>query len=114
LRQEIKGLPIYATSHVFNGTANPSEDDKLDGLIFTETPWILETVRQDITPTTSFPRLHAMGMDAFMIASGLKNLQSFGSSLNGKSGQIRLSKDGTLHRTLSWAQFRNGVPVVFR
>jgi outer membrane PBP1 activator LpoA protein len=114
LRQEIKNLPIYATSHVFNGTANPSEDDKLDGLIFTETPWILESVRKKIAPTTSFPRLHAMGMDAFMIASSLKNLESFGSSLNGKSGRIRLSKDGTLHRTLSWAQFRNGIPVSLR
>ncbi len=114
LRQEIKNLPIYATSHVFNGTANPSDDSKLDGLIFTETPWILETVKNKIAPTTNFPRLYAMGMDAFMIASGLKNLQNFGSSLNGKSGRIRLSKDGTLHRTLRWAQFRNGIPVAIR
>ncbi len=114
LRQEIKNLPIYASSHVFNGTANPSEDGKLDGLIFTETPWILETVKNKITPKSSFPRLHAMGMDAFMIASGLKNLQNFGSSLNGKSGRIRLSKDGTLHRTLRWAQFKNGIPVALQ
>jgi len=114
LRQEIKNMPIYATSHAFNGVTNPNEDNKLDGLIFTETPWILEMVQKNIKPTSSYPRLHAMGMDAFMIASSLKNLQSFGSSLNGKSGRIRLSKDGTLHRTLSWAQFRNGVPVSLR
>ena len=114
LRQEIKNLPIYASSHVFNGVSNPNEDKKLDGLIFTETPWILEMVRKNIKPQSAYPRLHAMGMDAFMIATGLKNLQSFGSSLNGKSGRIRLSKDGTLHRTLRWAQFRNGVPVSLR
>ncbi len=114
LRQEIKNLPIYASSHVFNGTANPSEDSKLDGLIFTETPWVLDTIKNKIKPSTSFPRLYAMGMDAFMIASGLKNLQNFGSSLNGRSGKIRLSKDGTLHRTLRWAQFRNGIPVAIR
>lgn len=114
LRQEIKNLPIYASSHVFNGIANPDEDSKLDGLLFTETPWILDTIKNKIKPSTSFPRLHAMGMDAFMIASGLKSLQNFGSSLNGKSGRIRLSKDGTLHRTLRWAQFRNGIPVAIR
>ncbi len=114
LRQEIKNMPIYATSHVFNGVTNPNEDGKLDGLIFTETPWILEMVQKNIKPKSSYPRLHAMGADAFMIASGLKNLQGFGSSLNGKSGRIRLSKDGTLHRTLRWAQFRNGLPVPLR
>jgi len=111
LRQEIKQLPIYATSHVFNGVTNPMKDSKLDGLIFTETPWILEMVQRNIKPKSAYPRLHAMGMDAFMVAAGLKNLQGFGRSLNGKSGRIRLSKDGTLHRTLRWAQFRNGVPV---
>jgi outer membrane PBP1 activator LpoA protein len=114
LRQEIKSMPIYATSHVFNGVTNPNEDSKLDGLIFTETPWILEMVQKKIKPSNAYPRLHAMGMDAFMIASGLKNLQGFGNSLNGKSGRIRLSKDGTLHRTLRWAQFRSGVPVSIR
>ncbi len=114
LRQEIKNMPIYATSHVFNGVTNPTEDGKLDGLVFTETPWILEMVQNNITPKSSYPRLHAMGMDAFMIASDLESLQGFGSSLNGKSGQIRLSKDGTLHRTLRWAQFRNGVPASLR
>ena len=114
LRQEIKNMPIYATSHVFNGVTNPDEDDKLNGLVFTETPWILEMVQKNIKPTSSYPRLHAMGMDAFMIASDLKSLQGFGSSLNGKSGRIHLSKDGTLHRTLRWAQFRNGVPAPLR
>ena len=114
LRQEIRNIPIYASSHVFNGVTNPDEDSKLDGLVFTETPWILEMVQRNVKPSSSFPRLHAMGMDAFMIAADLSKLQSFGSSLNGKSGRIRLSKDGTLHRTLRWAQFRNGVPVSLR
>ncbi|MEE9310260.1 MAG: penicillin-binding protein activator [Cocleimonas sp.] len=114
LRQEIKNLPIYASSHVFNGVVNPSEDAKLDGLIFTETPWILEAVQKRIKPTSAYPRLHAMGMDAYRVATSLKSLQSFGSSLNGKTGRIRLSKDGTLHRTLRWAQFRNGVPISLR
>lgn len=111
LRQEIDSLPIYATSHVFNGIANAGKDANLEGLIFTETPWILEMLQKNITPTTKYPRLHAMGMDAYLIASNIKNLQSFGSSVKGKTGKIRLSSDGNLHRTLRWAQFKNGVPV---
>ncbi len=113
LRQEIDSLPIYATSHVFNGISNAGKDANLDGLVFTETPWILEMLQKNITPKTNYPRLHAMGMDAYLIASNIKSLQSFGSSVKGKTGKIRLSSDGNLHRTLRWAQFKNGVPVAF-
>lgn len=113
LRQEINTLPIYATSHVFNGVANAGKDANLEGLIFTETPWILEMLQKGGTAQTNSPRLHAMGMDAYEIAANLKNLQSFGTALDGKTGKIRLSSDGSLHRTLRWAQFKNGLPVPF-
>ena len=113
LRKTISSLPIYATSHVFNGIADPGKDANLGGLIFTETPWILEMLRQNIKPQTSFPRLHAMGMDAMLIAADFQKLENFGSSFNGKSGKIRLSKDGTLHRNLRIAQFKNGIPTPY-
>jgi len=114
LRQEIKRLPIYATSHVFSGVANASTDSNLEGLIFTETPWVLNAIRNNITAQSSSPRLYALGMDAYLIAKNLNKLQGFGGSLKGKTGRIRLSKDGTMHRTLRWAQFRNGIPVAIR
>jgi len=113
LRQTISSLPIYATSHVFNGISDPGKDANLGGLIFTETPWILDMLRQGIKPQTSFPRLHAMGMDALLIANDFQKLKSFGSSYNGKSGKIMLSSDGSLHRSLRWAQFKNGIPVPY-
>lgn len=113
LRQEIKTLPIYATSHVFNGIANKGKDANLGGLIFTETPWILEMLQKNIAAKTNYPRIHAMGMDAYLISSKLKSLQSFGSSIKGKTGKIRLSSDGRFHRTLRWAQFKDGLPVPF-
>lgn len=113
LRQEIKTLPIYATSHVFNGIANKGKDANLGGLIFTETPWILEMLQKNITAKTNYPRLHAMGMDAYLISSKLNSLQSFGSSIKGKTGKIRLSSDGSFHRSLRWAKFKDGLPVPF-
>lgn len=112
LRQTVS-LPVYATSHVFNGIANPGQDAILGGLIFTETPWILDMLRQELTPKSSYPRLHAMGMDALLIATDFNKLKSFGNSFKGKTGKIRLSSDGTLHRTLRWAQFKNGIPVPY-
>ncbi len=116
LRQEIKRLPVYASSHVFSGVANATTDSNLEGLIFTETPWVLDRIKSNTGSNvqSSSPRLFALGMDAYLITKSLNNLQSFSSAINGKTGRIRLSKDGTMHRTLRWAQFRNGVPVAIR
>ncbi len=114
LRQEIKRMPIYSTSHVFSGVANTGTDSNLEGLIFTETPWVLDMIKNKNSAQSTSPRLHALGMDAYLIAKNLNKLQGFGGSLNGKIGRIRLSQDGTMHRTLRWAQFRNGVPVAIR
>ncbi len=108
LRQQVKSLPIYATSHVYNGVSNPEKDAVLEGLIFTETPWVIDNPNS----TASFPRLFAMGMDAYQISNQLSSLKSFGSSLNGKTGRIRLSSDGTLHRNLAWARFSKGRAIL--
>lgn len=108
LRQQVKSLPIYATSHVYNGVSNPEKDAVLEGLIFTETPWVLDNPDS----TASFPRLFAMGMDAYQISNQLDSLKSFGSSINGKTGRIRLSSDGTLHRNLAWARFSKGRAIL--
>lgn len=113
LRQTIDTLPIYATSHVFNGRLDVGKDANLSGLIYTEIPWILDMLSQNLTPKTSFPRIHAMGMDSLLIAKDFSKLKNFGSSFKGKTGKVRLSSDGTLHRTLRWAQFKDGVPMPY-
>ena len=107
-------MPIYSTSHVFSGVVNAGTDSNLEGLIFTETPWVLDIIKNRSSAQSNLPRLHALGMDAYLIAKNLNKLQGFGGSLKGRTGRIRLSQDGTMHRTLRWAQFRNGVPVAIR
>ena len=111
LRQQVKSLPIYATSHVFNGLTDRDRDAVLEGLIFTETPWVLELQQSQTTPNTNFPRLHAMGMDAYKLSSSIDSLKSYGNSIDGKTGTIRLSNDGSLHRTSSWARFSKGLAI---
>ena len=34
-------LPVYATSHLYTGTNNPTQDQDLNGIRFCETPWLL-------------------------------------------------------------------------
>ena len=114
LRQDITKLPIYATSHVFNGRVNSGGDANLEGLIFTETPWIMDKVRNNVDSQSRYPRLHALGIDAMMLANKLDQIKDYSSALNGRTGRIRLSRDGTLHRTLMWARFVDGKPVSHR
>ena len=111
LRQQVKSLPIYATSHVYSGIADRDKDAVLEGLIFTETPWVMDLQQRQATPNSYFPRLYAMGMDAYTISTDLDSLKSFGSSIDGKTGTIRLSKDGSLHRNSRWARFSKGLVI---
>lgn len=114
LRSEMTTLPIYATSHVFNGRVNTGGDANLEGLIFTETPWIMDRIRNNTESSSRYPRLTALGIDAMMLANKLGQITDYSSALNGRTGRIRLSRDGTLHRTLMWAKFAEGKPVRYR
>ncbi len=111
IRERLPAIPIYASSHVFKGLLNTQNDIRLDGLIYTETPWVLDRIQKNLTPKTDFPRIYAMGMDAFVLSSQINSLKTFGKVLRGKTGGIHLSQDGSLHRSLRWARFKNGKPV---
>ncbi len=100
---------VYATSHIYSGRPSPSLDNNLNGIIYTEVPSILSSTQDT---THQYPRLYALGQDAFVISQKLSELQQ-GEALEGKTGTIRASRDGTLHRTLQWATFRDGVPVPY-
>lgn len=107
-RQNIANKPVYATSHIFSGSEAPSLDANLNGIIYTEIPWIIANP----TSPYRYPRLYALGQDSLLVAQNLDKLKQ-GSVINGKTGTIRYSRNGTLHRTLQWATFRNGRPVIY-
>ena len=102
-------LPVYATSHIYSGRPSPSLDSNLNGIIYTEIPSILSSPND---PSQQYPRLFALGEDAFIISQKLKALKQ-GASIKGKTGTISYSPDGRLHRVLEWATFRNGVPTSY-
>ena len=107
---KLKQLPVYATSHIYTGLANQYQNVGLEGITYTEIPWILEVSKKGLPQTSKFPRLRALGMDALMVAKGMSTIKS-GSALNGRTGSIRVNSDGTLHRQLKWARFNGGAPV---
>ena len=100
---------VYATSHIYSGRPSPSLDNNLNGIIYTEIPYILTSTDAG---SQQYPRLYALGQDALLISQKLGELQQ-GAAISGKTGEIRASNDGSLHRTLQWATFRDGVPVSY-
>ncbi|MDQ5769745.1 penicillin-binding protein activator [Thiothrix subterranea] len=104
-------LPIYATSHIFSGRTNPGKDADLDGILYTEIPWVMEGLQSGTLNNSQFPRMFALGMDAFLIAKNLPSIaRNPSTQVNGKTGNIRLAGNRQIQRTLLFATFVNGVP----
>lgn len=106
-------IPIYSTSNIYNGYANPINDRDLNGIIFPDIPWILSKPAQ-LSPVmqkqfNANPRLFALGYDAFRISQQFPELvlqPNF--SLHGATGELQLDQQQVIKRQLSWATFNQG------
>jgi outer membrane PBP1 activator LpoA protein len=112
-------LPVYSPSIIYEGTPAPSRDRDLNGVIFTDIPWVLgEDNELRTRATESLPgtrgqpgRLFAMGADAWHLSKRLPLLQHMESaSISGQTGVLTMTPQGSIHRQQLWAQFRNGAP----
>jgi len=110
-------LPVYATSHLHAATDNRTQYLDLDGIRFTETPWLLDSqlpLRQEIErkwpqARGSLGRLYAMGADAYQLAPRLNQLLALPDTrLEGLSGTLSLTPQQRIERELPWAEFRDG------
>jgi uncharacterized protein len=117
-------VPVYSTSHVYSGQPDQSRDIDLNGLMFCDMPWTLEAgsgwqeLKQGISQlwpenAASRERFYALGIDAYRISPYLGRFEgSLFGSYHGVTGNLTLDPRQVVHRTLMWAQFRNGLPYV--
>lgn len=113
-------LPIYATSHVYEGKPDPNKDRDLDGVMFTDMPWLLKkdsdplraAIEQAWPNQGGLLRLYALGVDAYRLAPYLQ-LEHIGSNdaLDGATGRLTIDNQHRVHRTTLWARFNRGEPV---
>ena len=112
-------LPVYSPSIIYEGTPAPSRDRDLNGVIFTDIPWVLgddnelrTRATENLSGTRGQPgRLFAMGADAWHLSKRLPLLRQFeNASISGQTGILTMTAEGSIHREQLWAQFRNGVP----
>ncbi|MGM0769658.1 MAG: penicillin-binding protein activator [Pseudomonadota bacterium] len=112
-------LPVYSPSMVYEGNKDPSRDRDLNDVIFTDIPWILDDDNEfRSTATDALPdmrgqlgRLFAMGADAWNLSKRLPLLRQVdGASIDGQTGTLTMTPDGSIHREQLWARFRRGTP----
>lgn len=110
-------LPVYATSHLHAATDNRTQYLDLEGIRFTETPWLLDAqlpLRQEIESKWpqargSLGRLYAMGADAYLLATRLNQLLALPETqLDGLSGTLSITPAQRIERRLPWAEFHDG------
>ncbi|TXH68043.1 MAG: penicillin-binding protein activator [Thiothrix sp.] len=111
LQAQAPELPVYATSHVFSGRLEKTKDADLEGIIYTEIPFVLQSLQQGRLDTLKYPRLYALGMDAVTIAKSLPALTQ-NQRLQGHTGEISLSANRLIQRRLVMATFKDGLPTI--
>nr|WP_298136074.1 penicillin-binding protein activator [uncultured Pseudomonas sp.] len=110
-------VPVYATSHLYTGALSQAQYQDMDGILFCETPWLLdsqEPLRQQVSSqwpqaAGSLGRLYAMGADAFRLAPRLTQLKALpDTQIDGLSGSLSLNPAQRIERQLPWAMFHDG------
>jgi uncharacterized protein len=113
-------LPVFATSHVYDGTDDATANRDLEGVEFCDAPWLFDVqpglpVHADIAAQLpgaqgGAARLFAFGMDAWNLVPYLDWLRAHpGSYLPGASGQLTADEFGRVRRVLIWAKFQGGL-----
>lgn len=109
-------LPVYASSHIYNGKHSFTYNRDLNGVNFLDIPWILhnDPIKASLKKhyskrLSSQSRLFALGIDAFQLHPRLQLLKAIPySRYYGKTGTLALDESQRIHRKLTWAKFKRG------
>lgn len=120
-------LPVYATSSIYSGTKNTTQDSDLDNIQFADMPWVLGGLPNDLASLqqnvsdlwkTSYsrnPKLYALGADAFALSLHLNQIdQNPIQGIRGATGTLYLRDNQKIYRELPWAKMREGNPSLLR
>jgi outer membrane PBP1 activator LpoA protein len=117
-------LPVYATSRVYTGRPDKAKDADMNGIIFCDMPWTLESdgswghLQRAINEhwpanAARYARLYAFGIDAYRVVPYLGGLG--GGMLgvyHGVTGNLSLDALGQINRNLRCAKFSHGLPTL--
>ncbi len=112
-------LPVFSTSQIYSGKPNRKKDNDLNGIQFTDLPWLLESSELKTVVEANqkrakgnYARLYAMGVDAFRLYPRLKQLSALPHSrIFGVTGDLSIDEQGKIHRKMPFAIFKRGRPT---
>jgi hypothetical protein len=112
-------IPLYASSKSHSKQIDRTDKGDLDGLYFTELPWMLsgqianQSLRQQYNSlwpeqVDISQRLFAMAYDSVALLDDINQLRVFpGKQYAGLTGQLSIASDGQINRQLNWAQYKD-------
>ncbi|HBY88351.1 MAG TPA: penicillin-binding protein activator [Colwellia sp.] len=117
-----KLIPVYASSRSHSTQSDYSSNSDLQGLTFTEIPWLLANeqnsqlaaLSQKLWPKRSdgLSRLFAMGFDSFQLINKIPLMQQAPYLQHwGQTGVLKLNEDSVLTRSLLWGVYKRNKVV---
>ncbi|WNC68083.1 penicillin-binding protein activator [Thalassotalea nanhaiensis] len=111
-------IPMYASSRSYNVDTDRNTRRDLNGLTFTEIPWLLPS--KQVNPLMSadakkiwpnrnsqLERIYAMGIDALQLVDKVKAMQLVPMLRHkGETGTLQMDANRIISRTLSWGKYR--------
>ncbi|MGI9251471.1 MAG: penicillin-binding protein activator [Pseudohongiellaceae bacterium] len=112
-----ENMPVYSMPSIYDGTDNPAANQDLNGIVFTDAPWVFDsdstlkaTTQSTLPPAQgALQRLRAMGVDSFQLHLHLAQLAAGDvNTLHGATGVLTLDENNHIRRRLQVARFENG------
>ena len=115
-------VPMYSMNTIFSGKPNLVNDLDLEGIVFSDMPWLVRTSGRFDRTTLPFAlntpyrysvtdRLFALGMDAYVLNRLATCMHADPQqTYAGASGLLSVGWDGRVHRISDWVRFTDGLP----
>jgi len=109
-------IPVYGTSRAYTGVANPQKDRDIEGIRFTDMPWVLNKpgklrslIDQELHSNQFQSRMVALGIDSFQLYPRLPQLQALPESrVFGQTGTLSLNSQRQIERSTLLAEIKHG------
>lgn len=117
----IKQVAIYASSRTHSSNLPSNQSRDLNGLIFSDMPWLLNPDQELKSQTISLwpnmskieQNLFAMGYDTFKLIPNLLQLRNFPSlRIDGQTGILYVNDQGNIEREFSWGRYKSGKVIL--
>ena len=113
-----QNIPVYSIPSIYEGLDNSAENRDLDGIIFADAPWILESsdelnksINENLRQASgTLRRLRAMGIDSFRLYPRLTQfLDNKSTVIQGVTGELSITDNQKIRRNLEVAQIVDGI-----